>query len=343
MMSATPRVSIGLPVYNGQRYLEHAVRSLLEQTFADFELILSDNGSTDDTPSLCQQFVESDPRVRFYRSPENQGCAWNYNRVFQLSRGEYFKWAAHDDVCGPEFLERCVRSLDECPEAAWCHPRTTHIGPSGRTLEDPRLCDISYLDVPEGKPTRASPRPSQRFRAILFGAHGEVDFYGLIRTKTLRKTALHLPYYGADKVLVAELALHGPFCEVPETLFFVRAHTEGSGWLQTAEEQHRFVDTRPKSHLTSTRLNLLVAYLGAIRRAELGWRERTACYAAIVEYLFQVRKWGSVLRKCLGGTGTGGGYRDLHEQIERDLAEKPEDADSAEHRDANCPVAGRPS
>ena len=99
-----PRVSIGLPVYNGENFLEFALDSILGQTFQDFELIISDNASTDATESICRRYAAKDSRIRYYRNPNNQGAAQNYNRVFALARGEYFKWAAHDDVCKPNYL-----------------------------------------------------------------------------------------------------------------------------------------------------------------------------------------------------------------------------------------------
>src|SRR3954470_1068595 len=98
MSERRPRVSIGLPVYNGQRFLAPAVSSLLAQTFADFELVICDNASTDDTEAICRRFAERDPRVRYHRNEQNVGAAPNFNRALALSTGQYFKWAAHDDL-----------------------------------------------------------------------------------------------------------------------------------------------------------------------------------------------------------------------------------------------------
>ena len=108
-----PRVSIGIPVYNGGRFIKEAIDSILAQTFEDFELILSDNASTDETEEICKEYATLDRRIRYYRNEENLGAAKNYNRVFELSNGEYFKWASHDDLCAPEYLERCIAAL--CP------------------------------------------------------------------------------------------------------------------------------------------------------------------------------------------------------------------------------------
>ena len=106
------QLSIGLPIYNGEEFLKEAIESLINQTFEDFEIVISDNASTDQTQQICRYYADLDPRIRYYRCKQNLGAAWNYNRVFELSYGEYFKWAAHDDFCGPAFFERCVDALD---------------------------------------------------------------------------------------------------------------------------------------------------------------------------------------------------------------------------------------
>jgi glycosyltransferase involved in cell wall biosynthesis len=120
VMATPPRVSIGLPVYNGERFLKDALDSILSQTYRDFELIISDNASSDHTEEICRRYAARDERVRYYRYDNNVGAARNFNRVFQLSRGEYFKWAAHDDICSPGFLQRCVKILDSDTAVVVC-------------------------------------------------------------------------------------------------------------------------------------------------------------------------------------------------------------------------------
>src|SRR5215510_12797807 len=112
MTHHTPRISIGLPVYNGEKFLREALDSLLTQTFEDFELILSDNASTDETPAICRVYAAADKRVRYVRNAANIGVYRNFNRVFQLASGKYFKWAAADDVCQRDLLAKCLRVLE---------------------------------------------------------------------------------------------------------------------------------------------------------------------------------------------------------------------------------------
>jgi glycosyltransferase involved in cell wall biosynthesis len=126
-----PRLSIGLPVYNGERYLRFTLDSLVNQTFRDFELIISDNASTDGTKAICQEYAARDPRIRYYRNHENIGAAKNFNLVFQMARGELFKWAASDDVLSPDFLEQCINWLDCHPEVILSYSKVDRINSSG--------------------------------------------------------------------------------------------------------------------------------------------------------------------------------------------------------------------
>ena len=103
-----PTLSIGLPVYNGERYLSKTLDSLLGQDFEDFELVISDNGSSDQTEAICRDFAQRDHRIRYLRSDENRGATWNFRRVFEMSEGEFFKYAAYDDECYPTMVRRCM-------------------------------------------------------------------------------------------------------------------------------------------------------------------------------------------------------------------------------------------
>ena len=209
MSDTNPKVTIGVPVYNGEKYLAVALDALLTQTFENFELIISDNASTDRTEEIARTYAARDCRVRYHRSDKNRGCAWNHNRVFALARGRYFRWAAHDDFCAPTLLGRTVELLDERPDVVWCHARSSHIDAAGALLPPPHAQDVSYVAPEIDAVSRESAAPHQRFRAILLGAGGCLDAFGLMRSEVVRRTGLRLPYYGDDKVFVAELGHHG--------------------------------------------------------------------------------------------------------------------------------------
>lgn len=121
------RVSIGMPVYNGENFIEAALRSILAQTCREFELVVSDNASTDRTEDICRAYASLYPRIRYYRGDHNIGPARNANRTFLLSSGPYFKLAAHDDVLAPDFIEKCAGVLDRDPGVVLAYPLTMWI------------------------------------------------------------------------------------------------------------------------------------------------------------------------------------------------------------------------
>jgi hypothetical protein len=299
VLSNRRKVAIGLPVYNGSRFIEGALTSLLDQSYSDFDLIISDNASTDQTEEICRDFARSDARIRYIRQEKNLGAVPNFNRVFELSDHEYFKWAAVDDFCHPSYLKKAVRVLDAHPEVVWCHARSSHTDEAGQLLDDPASLDVSYVE-------REASHAHDRFKAVLLGAKGCLDSYGLIRSSAIRKTPLFLPYYGPEKVFIAELALLGQYKEIQETLFFARVVAEGSGNRKTAEEQQKFIATNtPPFRLT--RVNFLLGYLSAIRRSAPSQTDALRCRISVLQWLFQISKWRAVAIKTLRGQGVGAG------------------------------------
>lgn len=113
---ASPFVSIGLPVYNGAKYLRRALDSLLAQDYQNFELIISDNASTDETGSICQAYAAQDKRIKLYHQPHNLGAFNNFNFVLQNATGYYFMWAAHDDWWAPTFISDLICELEHNPQ-----------------------------------------------------------------------------------------------------------------------------------------------------------------------------------------------------------------------------------
>jgi glycosyltransferase involved in cell wall biosynthesis len=220
-MTAAPRVSIGVPVYNGERFFRETLNSLLAQSFGDFELVISDNASTDGTPEICAEYSKRDKRIRYFRNEENRGAAWNLNRVVELATAEYFKWAMADDVCDPTFVAKCVDILDRDPTVVLVCTRTIMIDEQGKEL---RRVEASW-DL-------QSPSADLRLRhTILWGGHwANADaLQGVIRRAALLRTRLIPRYQGGDKRPIAELALAGRFVELPEFLLRRRTHRQSSG------------------------------------------------------------------------------------------------------------------
>lgn len=209
------KVSIGLPVYNGERYLQKALDSILSQTYKDFELIISDNASEDRTREICLSYAREDERISYYRNKTNLGAAYNYNRVFELSTGEYYKWISHDDLHAPEYLDRCVDILDKYPDVVLCYHKTTIINDRGEKI----------YDHEDGLNLRSS-LPHKRLHQFFHKPPGCNPVFGLMRANVLGETRLIGPYESSDYNLLVEMCLRGQFWEVPERLFFRRSHSQ---------------------------------------------------------------------------------------------------------------------
>lgn len=267
MEDRSPVVTIGLPVYNGERFLGEAMESLLAQDFTDFELLVADNGSSDRTEEIARSYLATDDRVRYHRSPVNRGAAWNYNRVFQLSRGRYFKWAAHDDVYAPGFLSACVRVLDERPEVSLCSTGAVDIDAEGTVLK-------TYPPLPYGRERE----PHERVRKVILNPSPCFESFALMRREQMAETELIGAYTSSDRTLILELAMHGQFEEVPEPLFFHRQHPGRSMFrYPTARGRNEWFDPARAGRFTYPRWRLLVEYLRAIRRAPIGPGEQLRC------------------------------------------------------------------
>lgn len=215
--ASAPRVSIGLPVYNGAEYIREAIDSVLAQSFHDWELVICDNCSVDATEEIVRAYVAKDSRVRYVRNSENIGAAANHNLTMKLARGEYYKLYAHDDVLLPTFLECCIAVLDHHREVVMCHTLTMMMDSAGNDLKpNPWHLRTDSLN------------PRVRFRDEVWVPHHCFQIYGVMRRETLLKTPLLGIYPSSDQVLLAELSLHGRFHEVPEYLFRSRRHDKQS-------------------------------------------------------------------------------------------------------------------
>jgi glycosyltransferase involved in cell wall biosynthesis len=280
------RVSIGLPVYNGERYLGEALDSILAQTYTDFELIISDNASTDRTHEICLAYANKDSRIRYYRNEKNLGSAWNFNRVFELSAGEYFKWAAHDDIISSDFLLKCVEVLDKDPSVILCYSDTTIIDEKGKFIEN---CDL-MLNID-------SPKPYERFRSLVLTNHSCFEIFGLIRVRTLRKTPLMGNYGHSDGILLARLGLLGRFYKIPENLFFDRKHPEQSMYLIGCYNskspnyylQTIWLDPAKAGKIIFPHWKMLSEYCSAVLQVQLNCYERIFCFLFLIIWMIHKR------------------------------------------------------
>ena len=261
-----PRVSIGLPVYNGEKYLSEAIDSILSQTFDDFELIISDNASTDRTEEVCRSYQAKDKTIRYYRNEKNIGVAANYKRVFELSNSEYFKWIAHDDLCAPTYLERCVAVLDKEPNIILCFPSITYIDEHGEILRSQQ----GKLSILESNPAM---RVSRLVNYQIAGKDVFWAVYGLIRSRVLQNANLIGKFAAADQILLMELALLGQFRQIPEKLYFGRIHPLSSMRRnRTPQERARLYGSEDKKATKFPCGNLYFKHLACINRARLDFQ-----------------------------------------------------------------------
>ncbi|UCF18339.1 MAG: glycosyltransferase family 2 protein [Gemmatimonadota bacterium] len=276
-MKPLPTVSVGLPVYNGERYLEQALASIANQTLENLEIIISDNGSTDNTEEICRTFAAQDRRIRYFRQQQNQGAAFNYNFVFRKSKAQYFKWATHDDVLADDFLRRCVEVLEHNPHFVLCYSKTRLIGESNQTLameEDELRLDSADLTT--------------RFFSALSPmklCHNPI--FGVVRRNILAKTRLIGSFLASDRCLIAELILYGPFHEIPEQLFVRRRHSNSVG---TRKQHLKFYDPSLSALFVLPEHGVLIKHLASIRRAPLTPAQRASAAVAVLRWGFQKRR-----------------------------------------------------
>ncbi len=273
--SDAPAVTIGIPVYNGERYLEEAIRSTLAQTREDLELVISDNASTDRTAEICRDYALRDTRLRYFRNPVNLGAAPNYNIVFQHARGRFFKWLAHDDLITPTYVAKTTRVLEARPDAVLCNSVVAYIDGMGGAL--------GLYDTQLAKADVVS--PSQRLAFMTLRSHSCVDFFGMFRKSALDGSLLHGSFHGADRALLAQMSLRGRMVQIPAPLVKMREHEHRYTRAQArAVDRASWHDTRVRRRVSFPTWRLYVEYLKMVQSAQLEPAERIRCSAVLARW-----------------------------------------------------------
>lgn len=215
-----PLVSVGMPVYNGEKYIREALDSLLAQSYANLEIIISDNASTDDTWLICQDFARRDARIRCYQNAENIGIFNNFQRVIDLAKGKYFMWFAHDDLCEPNLVAKQVGLLEKNPDVLICASNIKIIDESGNYVRDMMIEGL----YPETNWQKARTEffkhpPTNAFMSI----------YGMYVTEYIKKfggvkAAWKGVTLGGEPVYLAQYALIGKIQSIAESLKVARIH-----------------------------------------------------------------------------------------------------------------------
>ena len=278
MTQNIPHVSVGMPVYNGERFVAQAVESILSQTFRDIELIISDNASTDATERICREYAERDSRIRYYRSEQNRGAAWNHNRVVELARGEYFRWQCHDDCCDPTFIEKCLAGIRGDPSVVLCYPRFVRVDEQGRRLGVKSSRVVGNAE------------PHMRHRSLIYRRDSCEEIYGIARTDVVGKTSLIGPYSNSDDTLLAELILQGGFREVPEPLFFYRIHpAQSTAAYPNRTDRMAWFKPLADAGFSLPFLRLFAEHMSLVRRSPLAWPEKVRCYRSLLGWFWYFR------------------------------------------------------
>jgi glycosyltransferase involved in cell wall biosynthesis len=270
----TPTISVGLAVYNGENYVAQAIESILNQTLTDFELIITDNASTDRTSEICRTFAEKDSRIIYHKNTVNIGAVRNMNLVFSMARGKYFRWLGHDDFCAPETLAECTAVLDSDPSVVLCHTGVVEIDGTGKHVGRGPWCDASSF------------LPHERFRNAIKMNYECYEQYGVIRPEILRQARELQVYVDSDRTFLAELALYGRFQRLEKDFFFHRIHPQKSTVLFPAwRDRMIWYDPAFKTKITFPFWMQFIDYLKRIARVPLPFPEKIRCYVCMIGWL----------------------------------------------------------
>lgn len=281
-LAAPARLFIGVPVYNGERFLAEALDSLLAQTFTDFQLLISDNASTDATPGICAAYCERDSRVRYVRQPHNLGAAGNWNFVANQARSTYFKWASCNDICAPTMLEQCIAALDADPALVLCQGSTALMNEDTGEVQ-PSMADTPLMER----------RAGDRLASLMTRMSLNNGQSGVIRLDALRQTRLDRPYPGGDIPLMAELALMGCFQVLPDTLLYRRIGSTTHSELLDPQHNATFYGHEGANTLTDPEFLIHRDIIRAVMAARLPWREKLPILGQAIKALYwnRERRW----------------------------------------------------
>ncbi len=260
-----PLVSIGIPVYNGEGQIENAVRSVMNQTYTNLQVIISDNASSDRTGSICERLSAEDPRVHYSKQPVNLGPSANFATVLDLARGEYFMWLGHDDWLSEGYIEACVGMLSEDPDVSLACGQVVYY------QEGVEVFRGDVVQLPQESPQK---RVTAFYRVVWDNG----TFYGLMRRDQLVKVKMN-NVMGGDWLLIASMAFLGNVVTLPG----VSVHRERGGTSRSYENIADLLGL-PKFHAVFP--HVAIAYfafrdivwsdplysLGVFQRVHLGWK-----------------------------------------------------------------------
>jgi glycosyltransferase involved in cell wall biosynthesis len=274
-----PLVSIGVPVFNGEGFLEVALDSFRAQTFSDFELIISDNASNDGTQAICEAYVRRDGRIRYIRQKSNIGAPRNWNVLVHEARGIFFKWASANDYCSPMMLQECIDVMKADPGVVLCYGRTQLVDENEERIAIYEQ-DISFDED----------RPSERFASVCNQLGLNNLQCGVFRLDVLRRTRLDRLYPSGDLALIAELALYGRLKVIPKILLFRRQSRRTFTSMLTPLERQRVYDPRAKAPMKFILARRHLDDLMSISRAPIPVVEKIRAYRIAL----RIARWNRI-------------------------------------------------
>jgi len=289
-----PMVSIGMPTYNGERFIRQSLDSLLANDYHNFELIISDNASTDATADICLEYLAKDKRIQYYRNDTNRGAIFNFNRVFDLCHGKYCMFAADHDLWHPSFISHCVSILESQPDVVLVYPRTMLIDSSG-----------SPLGLMTDQIDTRGEKPIARFRHIIWELGWCNMVYGVIRREALAQTG-RFRCWAWDNVLLAELSLVGSYAQIPDPLFYRRENRPRED--REMKIKRVLFDLNPataaETSIKSLPRELELAHLEIVARAPISlvdkvrlWYSVKLRFGTMPRQLRCLRRIGKILRR----------------------------------------------
>jgi glycosyltransferase involved in cell wall biosynthesis len=283
-----PRVSVGMPLYNREKYVGAAIEAHLNQTFEDFELIITDNASTDASGEICRAYAARDSRVKYYLNERNLGATGNYRRCFELSGGEYFRWTPSDDMVSDNLLERAIAILDRDASVLVAYGRTKLIDAEGNIISD--FDERLHL---------MDDQPSRRWKGVQTNLRLGNLHYGLTRRAEFSKTGLLRSYSGGDFPLIAELSLYGKFYEISDAFFYRRIHEEAaSSALKDNKQLMAFYNPGKADKFFARTWVHLGANWWSVTRAPIGIAEKMRIYSYMARQVYWAQR---ELKSELGG------------------------------------------
>lgn len=219
------KITIGIPVYNGEKFLVEKISSILNLGYDNFELIISDNGSTDSTKKICEEFASKDERIRFFCQEENLGPNWNFDFILKKAKGKYFMWTAVDDKILPGFIEKNISVLEGNDGVVCSISQVKPYGKKTEFLSEKQTVGffrkikknmIGYFTPLKNIPTFGPYGKKIRIYLKTRGHHQV--FYGIYRTRQIQKIFVPEFITGFDLATMLNALKYGDFFVLNEVL-----------------------------------------------------------------------------------------------------------------------------